>query len=319
MADDDRGWAPLEPDGGGTGGETAPPTLPPPSGGHQWARPEPPAKAGDARTGPLPLHPMNLSDVLDGAFKLYKANFRTVVAVTAAFVVPVQLAIAFAQRHSAATSGFTRDSSGGLHFTSGSQTSAEAVTAAAILLFSYFLVHPVVAGAVSRVVAGSYLGQPMEPGAALGAAGRRWGSLVVAQLVVHVVEPIGFLLCILPGLMAMALFVSVSPAIVVEDVGPFRGLRRSGHLMRPRLFHVLGIALLAGLMALVLAGVLGAVPGAVAAAVGPAGWPIRAAGNVVAELLTLPFVAIVATLLYFDGRIRQEGFDLQIMAAELAR
>jgi hypothetical protein len=29
-------------------------------------------------------------------------------------------------------------------------------------------------------------------------------------------------------------------------------------------------------------------------------------------------VAIAATLLYFDARIRNEGFDLQIIAAELS-
>jgi hypothetical protein len=33
----------------------------------------------------------------------------------------------------------------------------------------------------------------------------------------------------------------------------------------------------------------------------------------------VPFVAIVSILLYYDGRIRHEGFDLQLMAADLAR
>ena len=35
--------------------------------------------------------------------------------------------------------------------------------------------------------------------------------------------------------------------------------------------------------------------------------------------VVIVLVAIVATLIYFDGRIRQEGFDLQLMADELAR
>src|SRR4051812_31902651 len=48
---------------------------PPPSGpGGGWGQPPVLPKAGSSRTGPLPLHPMTVSDVLDGAFKLLKAN-----------------------------------------------------------------------------------------------------------------------------------------------------------------------------------------------------------------------------------------------------
>src|SRR5687768_5323330 len=99
-----RGWAPLEPTPTGAGDDgdrpPPPPAAPPPAGGWGppttppgWAPPTtapgwgPPAgsaggqgwaaaanpyaigapKAGDARTGPLPLHPMSVGDVLDGA------------------------------------------------------------------------------------------------------------------------------------------------------------------------------------------------------------------------------------------------------------
>src|SRR5687768_14904370 len=58
----------------------SPPPLPPPQ-----------PKGGSARTGPLPLHPMTVGDILDGAFKLLKANIRTIVIVAGAFVVPVAL------------------------------------------------------------------------------------------------------------------------------------------------------------------------------------------------------------------------------------
>ena len=56
------------PAGWGDPGYQAPVTLP---------------KGGDQRTGPLPLHPMTVGDVLDGAFKLLRANLVVVVLVTA--------------------------------------------------------------------------------------------------------------------------------------------------------------------------------------------------------------------------------------------
>jgi hypothetical protein len=82
---------------------------------------------------------------------------------------------------------------------------------------------------------------------------------------------------------------------------------------------VLGIALVSGLLASVLGNVLGGVPTAIALAIGLKwAWPLLAVGSIISALVTTPFVAIVATLIYFDGRIRQEGFDLQVMAQGLA-
>jgi hypothetical protein len=278
-------------------------------------------KAGDARTGPLPLHPMTLSDVLDGAFKLLKANARTVVMITAAFVVPLQLLVAFAQRNTLGGRGFfnavNRPLTG--QTTATQQSNAQLVVAGVATLL-LLLVTPFVAGAISKVVAASYVGKEETPRSALRATGRRTFALLVAWLFVHVLEVIGFVLCVFPGLVLMSLFVAVAPAIVTEELGPIAAMRRSARLMRPRVFAVMGIALLAGVLSYAIGNALGTVPTILALVIGLKwAWPLLAAGSILAALVTTPFVAIVATLLYFDGRIRQEGFDLQLMADELAR
>ena len=36
-----------------------------------------------------------------------------------------------------------------------------------------------------------------------------------------------------------------------------------------------------------------------------------------ATIVLTPIVAVIATLLYYDARIRNEGFDLEVMTAEL--
>jgi hypothetical protein len=288
---------------------------PPPYG--QWGVRPPLPKAGDARTGPLPLHPMTVSDVLDGAFKLYKANARTLILITAVFIVPVQLAAAFAQRDvfggrsvidaiNDPTSVRAQQSSSGQNF-----GALFAILAAAFVM-------PYVAGAISRVVSGSYLGEQMSAGDALRATGRRWWALIAAWFMVHVLEGIALLLCIFPVFFVMPLFVAVAPAIVVEGLGPIQGMRRSARLIKPRIFPVLGIALLAGLLAQFVGSALGFVPQVAAFAIGLEwGWLLLAAGSIITGLVTAPFVAIVATLVYFDGRIRNEGFDLAVMARSL--
>jgi hypothetical protein len=54
-------------------------------------------------------------------------------------------------------------------------------------------------------------------------------------------------------------------------------------------------------------------------AFGDFGWIPAAVGSILAALVSRPIVAIVATLQYYDGRIRTEGYDLQVIAANLAR
>ena len=82
-----------------------------------------------------------------------------------------------------------------------------------------FVMTPVVAGAVCRTVAISYIGE--QPGtrqvAELGA--RRLMALLVASLIVHALELLGTVLCLVPGLVVMAFFVLTAPAIVLEGPG----------------------------------------------------------------------------------------------------
>ena len=281
----------------------------------------PQPKGGSARTGPLPLHPMTLSDILDGAFNLFKAEARTILVVTAAFLVPVQILAAFLQRGTFGGSGFfnilTDPTTTEAVLDSGS-TGQEWATL--ISLAASVLILPFVAGAVSRVVSAAYLGERMTAGQALRAVASKWWAFILAWVMVHILEGIGALMCILPGLLVMALSVAVAPAIAIENLGPIAAMKRSFRLIKPRLFPVLGIALLAGLLTSTVGSVLGGVPTGLAFVIGLRwGWPLLAVGSILSGLVSTPLISIVATLVYYDGRIRQEGLDLQIMAADLAR
>lgn len=292
-----------------------------PAGGElsEWS-PSPAAKVANPRTGPLPLHPMGLSDVLDGAFKLFKGNARSVVLITAAFMVPMQLLVAFFQRDvlgGAGLSNLLNDPSSALATAESGDGSG--VAGALVTALATAVVVPLVSGAVCRVVAASYLGEQLSPGDAVRAVAPRWWVFGVAWVLVHLLEAVGTLLLVLPGLLAMALMVAVAPAIAIEGLGPIRGMKRSARLVRPRMFPVLGIAVASGLLASAVGVALGFIPQTAAVLIGlDRGWPLLAVGSVVTGIVVTPFVAIVATLVYFDGRIRQEGLDLQVMAAELA-
>jgi hypothetical protein len=141
-------------------------------------------------------------------------------------------------------------------------------------------------------------------------------ALVVASLLVHVLEGLAALLCLLPALVVMALFVLTAPAIVLEGLGPVAGMRRSWRLVKRRFWPVLGTAVLGGLMASLAVSLVGLLPDALAALASP---HVRAVMDAIVGTFTEAFewalVTMLATLLYFDQRIRQEGLDLEVTAA----
>jgi hypothetical protein len=263
---------------------------------------------------------MTLGDVLDGAFKLLKANLRTIVLVAAVFLVPVNLVAAFLQRDLLGGNSLLRvledpslvEQSAG---PSGAQLAGTTVAALASVL-----VIPFVGGAISRVVAASYLGEQLDPGPAIRVTGRRFLALLGVFLCGLLLKLAGLVLCLVGALVPMTFFLAATPAVVVEELGPIRALARSATLVRPRFWPTMGVAVVSGLLATVLGNILSTPFQIGALAIGFRwGWILVAVGSILPALVTTPFVAIVATLVYFDGRIRHEGFDLQVIAAELAR
>ena len=261
---------------------------------------------------------MTVGDILDGAFKLLKANARTIAVIVLVLIVPFQVVGAFLSRSFLGGRGILsafRDPS----TASGSSSSTQIWVNYALYGINVLLL-PFVAGAIAKVVAASYVGEELSAGVALRAVGRRAWALLAAWWIWHPVEWIGLALCLFPGIAWMTLFVMVAPAIVTEELGPIKGLKRSWQLAGRRYWATMGVALLAGLLASVLSNVLGLVPNAVALAVGLHwGWIIVAVANSAIAVLVTPLVSIVATLLYFDARIRTEGFDLEVIARTLGR
>lgn len=297
--------------------------------------------------GPVAVRPLNLGELLDGAFVLLVANWRSILIVTAIFVVPMQLLSAYFQRQMLGTGlleVFTDPTAAELWLETGG-TGGDLATLLS-LVNGFFLV-PLVIGVVVAVVAASYLGGAAQPREALATGLRRWWALIASWfvLIVAAILPLvvaGVVLGLvagagLPGgvivlvgvvlvLAAFAallgigsLFAAAVPAIVVENLGPLSGLRRSAWLLRPRLLPVVGIVVVACLVISLLSVALGGIPQVAGLLLGDRyGWVLVAVGGVLAGLVTTPLLAIVLTLLYFDGRVRREALDLRLSADNLS-
>ena len=262
---------------------------------------------------------MTVNDVIDSAFRVLKSNLRTVVTVASVFIVPLALLAAFLQRELLGGIGFI----GMLNDPSTAAAAADtggSNAAPLVSLIGQSLSLPLIAAALARVVGGAYMGGAVSAGAALATVARRSWILVPAWVFVHVVEIVGGVLLLAPGVAAMTFFLVTAPVIGVEGLGPVAAMRRSTRLVRRRFWPVLGMAMLAGIIGYALRQAIVAVPTMVGLLIGlDRGWVIVGVGNVVALLVAQSLTALIAVLVYFDARIRVEGFDLQVMATVLER
>jgi hypothetical protein len=269
------------------------------------------------------MHPMTFGDILDGAFKLLKANFWTLILVTAVFLVPLSLLSAWSTRN-IVSPGIVDVLSDPAAAQPGVNPFAGFDWAATFLsVIVSLLITPPIAGVVSRVVASSYLGTQLTAGQALAGTVRFLPALMVSFVLVHLCELIGLAACLVGALFLMPLFLVTSPAIVVENMPPvrgmIRGITRSVELTTSRYWPVLGIGVLSGLVAEILESIISFPLSMVIVLFGSVPWPIAGFATLLPVLFTTPLVTIVAVLVYFDLRIRREGLDLAMLAAGLGR
>jgi hypothetical protein len=115
---------------------------------------------------------------------------------------------------------------------------------------------------------------------------------------------VGLAALVLPGLYLLVRWLFVAQCVVIEDKRGFDALARSGQLIRDNWLRSFKIVLVTQLIAAIPA-ILVSVPLAAAAESADRELP-RLAGDMLVDVVTVPFVAIVTTLLYYDLRARRD-------------
>jgi hypothetical protein len=298
------------------------------------------------KPGIVPLRPLAFGDILDGAFKAVRFNPKSMVGlsalVLAAFLIP-SAALAVAATQIVAKS--PNNSGPGAEFFLGLPSSL-------IQAVSTTLATAILSGLLSQVVGQAILGRRPDIGQTWRSTRGRILSLLwliilsglFSLLATAVLVGPGVLLLVkgntasgvillivgLLGLLVVTIAVSTkismaAPAIVLEGHGVLAGLRRSLALTKGAAFwRVLGITLLAGL----LAGVAGSVLQTPLTFIGVALMAIAGqdaeSGQIsltflshlsalLSGAITTPFVAAVTVLLYVDRRMRLEALDVVLL------
>lgn len=157
------------------------------------------------------------------------------------------------------------------------------------------------------IVAKRYLGEDITPADALRAVSKRLGTVLWVSFLYGFGIGIGLILLVFPGIWVAVTYFAGMAAAMVEGTGASDSLERSKELTKGSKLRIFGIFVVSYLVYLIAAAFLGGIAGAIFG---------LTAGTLIGTLLLAciyPFIAVLATLLYFDLRIRREGLDLDLM------
>jgi uncharacterized membrane protein len=178
-----------------------------------------------------------------------------------------------------------------------------------ITVVAGMIVYALIGGVIAVIASDVYLGAPANAGGALQIALARVVPLLVTGVVTLFFVVLGAMLFLLPALYPLARFFAVRQVVMLEDAGATAALARSSHLSVGVKRHVLNTLLLVLLITWALSIGVGFLSGFI---------PSRVLFNLIltaVHVVLYPFFGITETLLYYDIRIRKEGFDVEYLAA----
>jgi hypothetical protein len=317
--------------------------MPPPYGGM------PPLPPGVVKPGIIPLRPLTLSEIFNGAVGYIRANPKTTLGLTAVVVVVMQIVALIAK--AGPLTAASEVVGPAAEATSG-QTTAWTLSMAVGGLVTW-LASILLSGILTVIVGRAVFGSTITIGeawdkvrgrlpaliglAALEAA----GVIVLIGLVVTILAAVSSIgngaaaivfglplvlasIAILAFLYTMLSFAPV--LIVLERLTVMRAIGRSFALVRNSFWRVLGFRALTAVVVFVIADAIAApftFVGQLMASThstGPAliGATLATIGAAIGQIVTTPFSAGVLVLLYTDRRIRAEAFDLVLQSGAAA-
>ncbi len=297
----------------------------------------------------MPLRPLGVGELLDGALGLIRSNPRTVLGLAAVISAVSALLQTIGLWASLQFLDVTEPVAGATEVDVAAELTALASGGVAQLvpaLVAGFL-QVLASGLFIVLVGAAVLGRRLDASQTWASLRPRMlplvgvtllislGGLVAVALMVGVIVALVFAIAegaIIPGLLIAVCGTSAlvyayvklslaSPALVMEGVGVVTSMKRSWVLVRRSWWRVLGILILSAIITSLLTTVVTVPITLVATLV--SGFSeslvptVLASGvaTLVAGIITLPFSAAVTGLLYIDLRMRREALDIELVSA----
>ena len=265
------------------------------------------------------LRPLSLGEILDVSIKICVAHWRTLLKAVLVVVVPVQIVGTIVNAdYTVQSFDFS---------TSSTQTPDETfeqlnqyLGGLAIAGVLQVLAVLLATAACLRAIAQAYLGEQTDWRGSLSYALRLAPSLLLLTLLYGLGVVLGLLLLIMPGVWLYVAWALATPALLVEGMRGRRALGRSFGLVKGRWWRTFGVLVVGFILATIVSTVVQAVF-LVGIFLGEDNnalvLVLSAIAGTVGLAISTPFQAALLTVVYFDLRVRKEGFDLELLAQEI--
>jgi hypothetical protein len=234
------------------------------------------------------LRPRSSTEIVDAAFQLFRRNPAQLMLAAALVYVPwLVIRLVF-------DLGITDPMMGpdkALAFLAGS-----------------LVVYAIVGGVVSILASDIYLGRAPDLVAAFRVTTARFAALAITGLIRAVLIAVGVVFFLLPGLYALGRFFAVTQSVMLEDKGVGGAMSRSSALSVDLKRHIVNTLLLILLVSLAISVGVGLLTQVFQSKV------ITNVVGTAVSVVVYPLFGLTETLLYYDARIRKEGFDVEYLA-----
>lgn len=298
----------------------------------------------ELKPGIIPLRPLSLTDIYNGAVGYIRANPKTVLGLTAVVVVATQIISGIALFGLLSTLGPSGPGRSSSELSGGDVAAWLTGSVGAAIVTALGTI--VLTGLLTVVVGRAVFGSPITIAEAWAIVRDRFGPLIGLTALIGLAAAVlcGFAAALIafadgaggtgaavliavplvPALIAALAYgytvLVFAPTVIVLERQPvFEAMRRSFNLVRNSFWRVLGIMALTALIVSLISSAV-AFPfnifgmivthGADALTGGAQVSLFSRIGTTIGQIIVLPFSAGVSVLLYTDRRIRGEAFDL---------
>jgi hypothetical protein len=228
------------------------------------------------------------TEIVDATFQLVKANYAPLVTIAAIGSVPALL--------------------GALIDPRGAITGGAFGVAGIVFRILYVITVFVMQIALIRTTSDIYLGRPVDIAQSFRVSGTTAARVVGVGIASGLLVFIGLVALVIPGIIAFASLAMAPVLVILEQVGVEPALRRSWSLSKGRRLAILG-GMLVFFVVVVLFGALSGIMIAITSS-----YVMGAIIQSVLMMLLWPLYPAFITLHYYDARIRQEGYDIELLA-----
>jgi hypothetical protein len=258
------------------------------------------------------MRPMTAGDIIDEAIRLYRRHFRMFIIIGAVVLVPLGL-LQIVLTLIAQAAGLV--AVGLLSFLS-----------SILSFFAYLTVWGASISAASSLLVGEQTNERQAYDQTLGKLGPLVGLALLYAIAVGLLMLATFFILGAVGIYFAVAWIFAYHVLVIEGRGVMAALGRSRDLVRGHWWRVVGIGIVAIIIQIVVvmaftipamffgAGGLTMDPMADVSAIGAV---LNTIGNTAGTIIAGPILYCVATMLYYDLRMRKEGFDIELAARQM--